>query len=116
MPDLVLHNIPATPEGKAFIRQLRKYLPPEYKIRTRGNLKDRKAASGGDVRRHQLLRQNVPVYMADRLRVYVDEKPAQFLNKRNHQWYYTPTTRAEEMGPFRTYKAALAAKRITEGT
>lgn len=119
MTDIVLNNVPATAEGKAFIRQLRKYLPPEYVIRSRGCLKDRKAAANGDVRRHQLLRQGVPVYLADRLRVYSYEKPGQGLFKKMGRWFFVPFGSygdpSQAQGPFRTYEAAKLAKRVAEG-
>lgn len=117
---IILHNVPATPEGKAFIRQLRKYLPPEYKIRSRGNLKDRKGAAGGDARKHKALRSNVPVHMADRLRVYIDERPGERVIHNAKGWWYLPRGarlgEGQMQGPFKTYKAVRVAKRITEGT
>lgn len=117
---IVLHNVPSGPEGRAFLRQLRKYLPPEYKIRARGNLKDRKAAAGGDPAKHKRLRDSVPCHMADRLRVYIDERVEEGIQKRaGNAWYYLPRGSYGAdgwIGPFKTYDAVKLAKRLAEGT
>src|ERR1043165_3611678 len=122
MTSLTLVNVPVGPEGRAFLKQLRKSLPPEYRLRGRGCLKDRKALAvrraqekGEDVAyRHKLLRQAVACRDADRLRVYIELRPIPGIVQERGRWFVLQKN--EKLGPFGSYDAARTAKRIADGT
>lgn len=141
---IVLENIPNTPEGRAFLKQLRKYLRPQYRMRSRGRNKDRKGVAERLVRdgivknerpieipdltdadlvrmTHTSLRQGMSCKYADRITTTIDarnEGGILFLSrateKRKRGFYLYPYTDAEQ-GPFRTWEAARAARTVTKG-
>jgi hypothetical protein len=119
---LTIDNIPATDEGRAWVKQLRKYLAPHYKIRTRGRHKDRKGLAAKLEISYQSLRQDVPCKYADRLVVQVSKRSERGVVYREgsyHRargWYLSEPGASEEQGPFKSWDAARAAKRIATGT
>lgn len=126
---VVLANIPATPEGFAFIKQLRKYLPVGTTIRTRGLNKDRKAVAQRTGRKHSTLRHGVECHLADRLRVYVTQEhvPRWLKCEGRRRWWFSveegytmkhsglTATRVRWFGPFNSREAAVAARNVTQG-
>jgi hypothetical protein len=132
MTHIVLENIPNTPEGKAFLKQLRKYLRPEYKLRSRGRHRDRKGLAKQLVKQgeycdandssvqdraarvHQKLRAGMSCKHADRITTVVEPRTNEGITKNRgkfYLWYNTP----QQQGPFKNWYAALVAKRITKG-
>lgn len=124
---IVLENIPNTPEGRAFLKQLRKYLRPQYKMRSRGRHKDRKglakelAAKGvyaNENHAHRSLRAGMSCKHADRITTVVEARNERGIEQRHiaGRWgYWVYPGSKEQLGPFKTWDAARAAKRVTEG-
>lgn len=130
-------DVPNTPEGRAFLKQLRKYMAPQYRMRSRGRHRDRKGLAEQLVRQgvyceaddksiqererivHFKLRTGMSCRFADRIVTVIDARPGpiQWAQGRNGRWgfWLYPGVPAMEQGPFKTYHAAQAAKRVTEG-
>lgn len=132
---IVLENIPNTPEGRAFLKQLRKYLRPQYKMRSRGRHKDRKGLAKELVKRgiycypndtnreadvHQRLRLGMSCKYADRITTTVtvrNEGGIQFIGAtaKRKRGFYLYAYSDREQGPFRTWEAASVARTIMKG-
>lgn len=137
---IVLENIPNTPEGRAFLKQLRKYLRPQYKMRSRGRHSNRKEvakrvaaefAAKGDTThhadpawQHYTMRQGLSCKHAERITTVVEvrnDKGVQWFNgsKNRKRGYYVIEwkngMRVPAIGPFRTWEAALTCNKVDKG-
>lgn len=135
---IVLEGIPNTPEGRAFLKQLRKYLRPQYRMRSRGRHSDRKglavklAADQTEYRGgmtpedrtaviHRQLRTGMSCKHAETITTVIDINNARAIRyvrkttRKHKAGYYLYYGTQLEQGPFKTWDAAKIAKQVTEG-
>lgn len=137
---IVFENIPNTPEGRKFLKDLRKYLRPQYKLRSRGRHSDRKGLAEQLVKQgvycdaddsrvqdraarvHDKLRAGMSCKYAERITTVVEARNEQGIQWRNtggQRGFYVRVAyhgEHEWQGPFKKWEDAVAAQRVMKGT
>lgn len=141
---VVLEKVPATPEGRLFLKQLRKYLRPQYTIGARGRHSNRQglarllALQGlyGDrgempssERVHDKLRAGMSCKHAETMTVTIwapeRERDIQWRGLVKKPGFYVRVEKEKQpddtfkayrwQGPYRTYDAAMTVLRVARG-